>query len=127
MLCVVGIFRSMTFSNLRWTSGATAGVYDVDVADDEIFAVTGESEVTGVGGDAPTVVTKTIFAGADDAAGTGAIVRMFDGFTADRVTGTIGDEVAGVTPLLLAGVADVTFAGVIVGLNDGVFVKVPDG
>ena len=117
----------MTFSNLRWTSGATAGVYDVAVADAEIFAVTGDGEVTGVGGDAMTVVTERVFAGADDAVVPGTIVNVFDGVTADRVTGTIGDEVAGVTPLLLAGVADVTFAGVITGLNAGVFVKVPDG
>ena len=89
----------MTFSNLRWTSGATAGVYNVDVADDERIAVTGEGEVTGVGGDAPTVDTETIFVGADDAAGTGVIVRVFDGVTADWVTGTIGDEVAGNSPL----------------------------
>ena len=117
----------MTFSNLRWTDGATAGVYDVDVADDEMFAVTGEGEVTNVGGDAPTLVTERVFTGADDAAGTGAIVRMFDGVTADRMIGTKGDEVAGVTLLIIAGVTDVIFGGVIVGLNDGVFAKVPDG
>ena len=91
----------MTFSNLRWTSCATAGVYDVDVAVDEIFAVTGDGEVTGVGGDALTVVTERVFAGADDVVGAGAIVNMLDGVTADRVTGTIGDEVAGVTPLIM--------------------------
>ena len=102
-------------------------MYGVDVADDEIFAVTGDGEVSGVGGDALTVVTERVFASADDAVDAGAIVNMFGGVTADRVTGAIGDEVAGVTPLLLAGVADVTFAGVFAGLNDGVFVRVPDG
>ena len=77
-------------------------MYDVDVADDKIFAVTGDGEVTGVGGDAMTVVTERVFAVADDAVDADTIVKVFDGVTADRVTGTIGDEVAGVTPLLLA-------------------------
>ena len=86
----------MTFSNLRWTSGAAAGVYDVAVADAEIFAVTGDGEVTGVGGDAMTVVTERVFAGADDVVVAGTIVNV----TADSVTGTIGDEVANVTPPL---------------------------
>ena len=70
MLSIVDIFRSTIFSNLRWTSGA----YNIEVAGEEIIAGMGEGEVTGVGGDATTVVTEVIIAGANDVAVTGVIV-----------------------------------------------------
>ena len=73
----------MIFSNLRWTSCATAGIYDIEVAGKGIFAGTGEVEVTGVGGDATTVVTESIFAGANDVTVTGVIVWTYDGFVSD--------------------------------------------
>ena len=65
----------MTFLNLRWTSGATAGAYDIEVAGEEIFAGTGEGEVTGVGEDDTTVVKETMFVGLN----TGVLAKIPDG------------------------------------------------
>ena len=93
----------MIFSNLRQTSCATAGIYDIEVAGIGIFAGTGEDEATGVGGDATTVVTEA------------------------TIAGTIGLLLCGVIPPpLFDSAADVTFTGVFLGLKAGVFVKIPD-
>ena len=71
-----------------------------------------------------TVVTKIVFAGADDAAITGLSVWVYDGVADDPGTGTIGLLLRGVTPCMFAGVADATNTGVLAGLNAGVFMKV---
>ena len=57
--------------------------YDIEVAGKEIFAGTVKGEVTGVGEDATTVVTETMFVGADDVAVTGVDVRIYDGVSGD--------------------------------------------
>ena len=64
MFSIVGFLRSMTLSNLHWTSDATtvttegAGATGIEDAGEEIFAGTGEVEITGVGESTTTEVTK---------------------------------------------------------------------
>ena len=76
----------MIFPNLRWTSCATVGMYDIEVAGKGILAGTGEGEVTGVGGDATTVVTEAITAGANDVTVTSVIGLTYDGDVGDLRT-----------------------------------------